>query len=103
MNDSDPIPTGVEAAVCKDIATRQQFGINKYGMTVADNPADRRQRLRHLYEELLDAAVYARWEIMKLDGEAPESEDDIHISFPPIIGAGIGGAIILAIVYWMVR
>lgn len=55
-----PQPTGIEAAVCADITARQQTGIAKYGTTVADNPGDTHYWLRHFYEELLDAAVYAR-------------------------------------------
>jgi len=53
-------PTGIEAAVCEDIARRQQLGIHKYGRTVADNPLALGQWLQHLYEELLDAAVYVK-------------------------------------------
>jgi hypothetical protein len=53
-------PTGVEAAVCEDIARRQQLGIQKYGGTVADNPAGLREWLQHAYEECLDQAVYLK-------------------------------------------
>ena len=49
--------TGIEAEVCKDIASRQQLGANKYGMTIADNPASLRARLQHAYEERLDQAL----------------------------------------------
>lgn len=31
------LSSGVEAAVCEDIAKRQRLGIQKYGVTVADN------------------------------------------------------------------
>lgn len=55
-----PSPTGIEALVCADIAGRQQLGIAKYGCTVADSPDD---MLKHWYEELLDAAVYAKAEL----------------------------------------
>jgi hypothetical protein len=60
-------PTGVEAIVCQDIAARQQIGIKKYGMTVAENPADMREKLNHAYEECLDQAIYLKWAIMQLD------------------------------------
>lgn len=30
--------SGTEAAVCADIARRQQLGIKKYGVSVAENP-----------------------------------------------------------------
>lgn len=57
-----PTATGIEALVCADIAERQQFGLQKYGCTVADSPDDMQ---RHLYEELLDAAIYYRAEMEK--------------------------------------
>lgn len=53
-------PTGIEALVCADIAERQQLGIAKYGCTVAESPDD---MLKHLYEELLDAAIYTKAEL----------------------------------------
>ena len=53
-------PTGTEKAVCDDIAGRQEFGINKYGQTVADNPLTQQQWLQHAYEECLDQAVYLK-------------------------------------------
>lgn len=60
-------PTGIEAKVCEDIARRQQFGLHKYGTTVAENPLELRQWLQHQYEELLDAAVYTRRAMAELD------------------------------------
>lgn len=53
-------PTGTEARVCADIAKRQQLGINKYGITVADNTLSRVEWLNHAYEECLDQAVYLK-------------------------------------------
>ena len=55
-----PEPSGVERAVCEDIARRQQFGINKYGRTVAENPLTHEQWLQHAYEECLDMAIYLK-------------------------------------------
>lgn len=52
--------TGVEARVCQDIADRQTKGVKKYGTTVGQNPLNLAQWLQHMYEELLDAAVYAK-------------------------------------------
>ena len=52
--------TGTEANVCNDIAARQELGINKYGVTVADNPLELREWLQHAYEETLDKAVYLK-------------------------------------------
>lgn len=52
--------TGTQALVCRDIAKRQAFGMSKYGVSVAENPLNTEQWLTHLYEELLDGAVYAK-------------------------------------------
>lgn len=60
-------PTGIEALVCEDIATRQSMGIAKYGTTVADNPLVLRQWLQHAYEEALDYAVYLRRAMAEID------------------------------------
>lgn len=52
--------TGTEARVCRDIAVRQEKGLSKYGTTVSENDLTPKEWLNHLYEELLDAAVYCR-------------------------------------------
>lgn len=51
---------GTEAEVCNDIAKRQQLGIKKYGTTVRENQLTELQWHQHLYEELLDAAIYQK-------------------------------------------
>jgi hypothetical protein len=51
---------GTELAVCEDIARRQQFGIHKYGQTVAENPLTHKKWLQHAYEECLDMAIYLK-------------------------------------------
>lgn len=53
-------PTGIEAQVCEDIARRQQLGLMKYGISVADNPLGLLAWLQHAYEETLDQAVYLK-------------------------------------------
>lgn len=60
-------PTGIEAEVCSDIAIRQQKGLVKYGMTVADNPLTLKQWLQHAYEETLDKAVYLKRAINEME------------------------------------
>ena len=61
---------GVEAEVCADIARRQAFGKNKYGMIVAENPSSLRARLlHHAYEETLDKAVYLKRAIAEIDAQ----------------------------------
>lgn len=67
-------PTGIEAIVCIDIATRQQKGIAKYGTTVCANPLDLRTWLQHAYEENLDAAVYLRRAIAEIDKQADDNK-----------------------------
>lgn len=62
-------PTGTEAAVCADIAQRQQLGITKYGTTVADNPLPLRLWLQHAYEETIDQAIYLKRAITALPEE----------------------------------
>ena len=62
--------TGIEALVCEEIAQRQQKGIAKYQTTVADNNLSLREWLQHQYEELLDAAVYARRAIAEIDKQS---------------------------------
>ena len=58
---------GTEAKVCADIAKRQQFGLNKYGVSVASNPLELREWLQHAYEESLDLPIYLKRAIDELD------------------------------------
>ena len=63
------LPDGIEAEVCADIARRQQMGKAKYGTTVAANPLPLRDWMQHYYEELLDAAIYAKRAITEIDAK----------------------------------
>lgn len=58
---------GTEAEVVRLIAQRQQLGMRKYGVSVADNPLTLRQWLQHALEESLDQAIYLRRAISELD------------------------------------
>lgn len=60
----------IESQVCADIKERQEKGITKYGMTVAQNPAELREWLQHAYEETLDKAIYLKRAIAEIDTEA---------------------------------
>jgi hypothetical protein len=60
-------PHGIEAKVCADIAARQELGMNKYGVSVKDNPLELRQWLEHAYQECLDQAIYLRRAMQELD------------------------------------
>lgn len=53
-------PTGIEKLVCEDIAKRQQLGLHKYGISVADNHLTMKQWVKHAYEEALDMAIYLK-------------------------------------------
>lgn len=68
LNDpQDPLsPSGVELAVCMDIARRQKHGIEKYRTTVSDNQLTLLQWHQHHYEELLDAAIYTKKIIIEI-------------------------------------
>jgi len=65
-----PVAEGIEAMVCEDIARRQVVGLNKYGISVADNPLLLEAWLQHQYEELLDAAVYCKRALEELKKES---------------------------------
>lgn len=67
-------PTGIEAQVCADIARRQELGLAKYGVSVADNPLELREWLQHAYFEALDMAIYLKRAIADL--EAKENAAD---------------------------
>jgi len=66
---SKMIPSGIEAMVCADIANRQQVGIAKYGVTVAENPLTHAEWLQHAYEECLDMAVYLKRAMAEKGGD----------------------------------
>jgi len=56
-----------ERLVAGDILTRQQHGLNKYGVSVANNQLTQRQWLQHAYEEALDLAVYLKRLMQEMD------------------------------------
>ncbi len=66
-------PTGTEARVCADIASRQAKGIAKYGTTVEGNPLSLKEWLQHAYEESLDRSIYLKRAIEEIEKtEQPE-------------------------------
>jgi hypothetical protein len=58
---------GIEQKVCADIEARQALGMNKYGISVQDNPLSLREWLEHAYQECLDQAIYLRRAMQELD------------------------------------
>ena len=72
----NPVPSGIEAEVCADIAARQTLGLRKYGQSLAENEAHLIERLQHAYEECLDQAIYLRWAMQKLRTEEVPHDAD---------------------------
>ena len=72
---NNPEPHGIEALVCEDIAKRQATGMNKYGISVADNPLLLKAWLNHAYEETLDNAVYLRRAIAEIEKNESRGTD----------------------------
>lgn len=62
-----PAPCTTVEAVRADLHRRAEFGMAKYGQSVADNPLSLREWLNHVYEETLDKAVYLKRAIEELD------------------------------------
>ena len=60
--------------VCKDLQSRSERGIAKYGTTMERKDLDLKDWLNHQYEELLDAALYCRRAIKELEGEVPTEQ-----------------------------
>ena len=59
--------TDIEVQVVNDIMDRQKRGLNKYGVSVANNPLTLREWLVHSYEEKLDDVIYMRRAIAEID------------------------------------
>jgi len=53
--------------VIKDLKSREERGINKYNTTMDRSDLTLRDWLFHQYEELLDAALYAKAAINSID------------------------------------
>lgn len=58
---------GTESDVCADIQKRQERGLTKYGVSVADNPLHLKEWLQHAYEECLDQAIYLKRAMRELE------------------------------------
>jgi hypothetical protein len=74
-----PTPNGapsVQGMVIADLETRLQVGIQRYGTPL--QPNNGRDALRDLYEELLDAACYARQCIAERDQAAALARSKIE-------------------------
>lgn len=60
-------PCQVVEAVRADLLSRSELGYIKYGTTLCQNNATRKERLQHAYEEALDLANYLKWQIQQED------------------------------------
>ena len=75
-------PTGIEAAVCQDIAARQKLGIAKYPTQLSDNHAPLSERIQHSYEENLDGSNYLKWahvEALRMEAALGEAWTIINV------------------------
>lgn len=70
-------PVALDAVVERNrrlLLERSNFGVNKYGVTLAASGLTRRQLLQHALEEALDLANYIQAEIMR--DEANDQSSD---------------------------
>lgn len=65
--------TGTEYDVCADIQKRQELGLKKYGVSVANNPIRLKAWLQHAYEECLDQAIYLKRAMREIE-ETPSAD-----------------------------
>lgn len=63
---------GTESDVCADIQNRQERGLKKYGVSVADNPLKLKAWLQHAYEECLDQAIYLKRAMREMENAPHE-------------------------------
>ena len=59
----------VQAAVRQKLLDRSKVGLSKYGVTTERSDLDLVAWMRHLQEELLDAAVYIEAAVKRIEGE----------------------------------
>lgn len=71
MTQGDLFPVVAQDAVVEAnrelLLKRSQFGIDKYGVTLAQGEYSRRELLQHALEEALDLANYLQAELMRQD------------------------------------
>lgn len=69
-------PVAMDAVVeanRKLLLERSNFGVGKYGVTLAASGLSRRALLQHALEEALDLANYLQAELMRLDSEGKDN------------------------------
>lgn len=58
-----------ETKVCADIRHRQELGLTKYGVAVANNKLELKEWMQHAYTEALDLAIYLKRAMDEIDRE----------------------------------
>jgi hypothetical protein len=66
--------TGTELKVIRLIESRQRLGLQKYRVSVKENPAGVLEWCNSLLEELLDASIYLRRLMDEIEGSGKPSE-----------------------------
>jgi len=92
--------TGIELEIIKDIESRQQLGIKKYGVTVENNPLTLKQWLQHAYEESLDNCVYLKRAMKELEDKQEKvmaKETYVLVKKEHLIGSGLAMELIKGI------
>lgn len=78
---AQPAPTGdgqpVLVEVIHDLVTRRAHGVQKYGVEL--KAGNGRKPLADLYQELLDAVMYTKQELMERDGSLPNSKRELGV------------------------
>jgi hypothetical protein len=75
--------SSIEDSVCKKVQERAEFGLIKYGVTLADpsNPhTEELAILRHAQAEAMDLANYLEVRIQQIEKLNTKSEVDIGVS-----------------------
>lgn len=62
---SQPVVDTVVESVCEDFRNRSAKGIIKYGTTLDREDLTSEQWLQHLLEELMDAVLYAKKQLLR--------------------------------------
>lgn len=65
---ADVVSKDVQSLVLEDMAERSKLGLERYGKLLHVDDMEPRDMLWELYEELLDACVYIRYEIEQRGG-----------------------------------
>lgn len=71
--------------IVNDLVAREEKGVREYGANVDRRDLNFRAWLRHLYEELLDGAMYARRALNEHDGRGYEAHYFDYLYYGPAL------------------